>query len=139
MTKRRLAQEETEDTPESDATINDRLIEVYPRTGVNEFCQFFGDHKIACGGGIVNDTGDGFGIVLAEDLLSGSSSPCQTYDNPSLVSGENHRFEVANIEIWSLTPYMFVSDAEKSEKSLQFIKDNSYQTPSSTSPWTVFL
>ena len=137
---------------------DDDIIDVYPYTGENDLCMLFAHDKIACGGGIVDGTvgttGDGFGIVLADDLFSGSSSPCRTYDNPCLLSSsssasldgedenENGRFEVANIEIWNLTPFMFMADAERSEKSLRVIKDNEFvegESPSSTSPWSNFL
>lgn len=132
-------------TPELEV-VDDNDIDIFPWTGENDLCQLFADDKIACGGGVVG-TGDGFGIVLNSDLMSGSSSPCLTYGNPSLctLDGEESldgQFEVANIEVWALTSYMFVADAEKSEKSLKLLKDNSFaegETPSTTSPWSNFL
>ena len=141
MKKRRSTAEE-----HRPAVANESDVDIYSWTGDNELCQLFADDKIACGGGVLG-VGDGFGIVLESDLLSGSSSPCVTYANPSLCSldGEGNdggMFEVANLEVWCLTPFMFVADAEKSEESLQFIKDNEYtlgETPSTTSPWSNFL
>jgi len=62
-----------------------------------------------------------------------------TLDGEESLDGQ---FEVANIEVWALTSYMFVADAEKSEKSLKLLKDNSFaegETPSTTSPWSNFL
>mmetsp|Transcript_34323 Transcript_34323/g.38429 ORF Transcript_34323/g.38429 Transcript_34323/m.38429 type:complete len:936 (-) Transcript_34323:72-2879(-) len=143
MKKRRTATE----NPELEVIDGNDCIDVYPWTGKNEFCQLFDNDNIACGGGIV-DAGDGFGIILNSDLLSGSSSSCITYGNPSLVtldgeqlSHDGNQFEVANIEVWALTPYMFVADAEKSENSLKFLRDNSFneETPSTTSAWSNFL
>jgi len=145
MKKRRTATENLE----LEVVDGNNCIDVYPWTGKNDFCQLFDDDNIACGGGIV-DTGDGFGIILNSDLLSGSSSSCITYGNPSLVTldGEqlsvshDGQFEVANIEVWALTPYMFVADAEKSENSLKFLQDNSFGnggTPSTSSAWSNFL
>jgi len=154
LKKRRSTTAEDEESPESEAMGSDGgdddIIDVYPWTGNNDLCQLFADDKIACGGGVVGTHSDGFGIILEDDLLSGSSSPCATYGNPSLCassSSDENRFEVANIEIWSLTPFMFVADAERSEQSVQFIKSNSHgsygegkgETPSSTSPWSSFL
>mmetsp|Transcript_27328 Transcript_27328/g.74769 ORF Transcript_27328/g.74769 Transcript_27328/m.74769 type:complete len:139 (-) Transcript_27328:564-980(-) len=138
MKGRRLTDEEGEDTPESEASTNDDLVEVFPLTGANELCQLVADDKIACGGGVVGTEGDGFGILLNKDLLSGSSSPCLTYGNPQLCS-DGMRFEVANLEVWALTPHLFASDAEKSEKMLQFVKDNSRETPSSIGQWSHFI
>jgi hypothetical protein len=136
---------EDEESPElllQAAGDDDDIIDVYPWTGNNDLCQLVADDKIACGGGVVGNHGDGFGILLNKDLQSGSSSPCATYENPSLCGSssgsDENRFEVANIEIWSLIPYMFVADAERSEQALQFIKDNS-ESPSSTSAWSNFL
>jgi len=119
--------------------VNDSLVDVFPYTGANDMCQLFANDKIACGGGIKGGAGDGFGLLLEGDMLRGSSDPCQTYDNPPLCGDDGGRcFEVANIEVWSLTPFLFVADAEKSEKALQFIKDRS-ATTSVTSPWSTFL
>lgn len=120
-------------------------IEIYPWTGENDFCQLFSHDKIAVGGGLLDDTdGDGFGFVIHDDLASGSSSPCKTYRNPCLVSdAERGEFEVANIEVWSLTPFMVEADAERHEESQRFRKENSEtsegQGPSSQSPWSQFL
>ena len=126
----------------------DDIVEVFPCTGKNEYCQLFGDEKIACGGGVVGTHGDGFGILLRKDLLSGSSSPCATYGNPILCWDDENQFEVANIEIWALTPYMFTADAERSERRLSFVKDNSLafntdgsyrESPASASAWAAFM
>ena len=144
MKKRRSITAELE--PELEV-VDENDIDVYPWTGENDLCQLFADDKIACGGGVVGTMGDGFGILLEDDLMSGSSSSCITYNNPCLcaLDGEEDcdgRFEVANIEIWGLTPFMFVADAERSEKSLRVIKDNEFvegESPSSTSPWSNFL
>lgn len=146
MTKRRLIGE-AETTSEYDVEINDDLVQVSKFTGKNELCQLFADDKIGVGGGICipssevgpNEIGDGFGILLEGDLLSGSTSRCATYNNPCLICGNSNHFEVANIEVWSLSSYMFVSDAEKGEKALQLAKNNNYETPQSISPWSQFL
>eukprot|EP00534_Pseudo-nitzschia_fraudulenta_P009109 CAMPEP_0201154114 /NCGR_PEP_ID=MMETSP0851-20130426/14377_1 /ASSEMBLY_ACC=CAM_ASM_000631 /TAXON_ID=183588 /ORGANISM="Pseudo-nitzschia fraudulenta, Strain WWA7" /LENGTH=873 /DNA_ID=CAMNT_0047431429 /DNA_START=290 /DNA_END=2908 /DNA_ORIENTATION=+ len=166
LTNRRSARPQTKDeeAPELEGTdsnideYDDDIIDVYRWSGDNDLCQLFADDKIAVGGGVVGHSGDGFGILLEDDLLSGSSSPCATYNNPSLCisstdgvadpslsarsntssTRDETRFEVANMEIWGLTPFLFVADAERSEKSLRFAKDNSYtegDTPSSTTPW----
>ena len=152
-----------DEDPELEASGDDSIIDVYRWTGENDLCQLFADDKIACGGGVVGGDGDGFGILLENDLLSGSSSPCVTYNNPSLrsstsssrsssrsvsTSDDEHRFEVANIEVWGLTPFMFVADAERSEHSMQYMKENTWEqresgdggeSPHSTSVWSNFM
>ena len=146
--KKRRAARLVEDEENPGLETDNDIIDVYPWTGKNDLCQLFADDKIACGGGVVGTYGDGFGIVLQGDLLSGSSSSCATYGNPSLCGDEEHQFEVANIEIWGFTPYMFVADAERNEQYLQFVKENSHtsfgehshgESPSSTSAWSTFL
>lgn len=100
-------------------------IEVFRWTGENDLCQFFGDNMIAFGGGLVGG-GDGFGLVVEDDLSRGTSSSCITFDNPclSLSSSENGQFEIANMEVWALTSFMLVADAEKSETRAQFVQEN---------------
>ena len=141
MAQQRCLVEESDNN--LNASSNDNLVDVFPYTGANDFCQLFEDDKIACGGGAKGGEGvaeDGFGIFLESDMLRGFSGSCQTYDNPPLCGGEDGCFfEVANIEIWSLTPFFFVSDAEKSERALQLINENTADTPSTTSPWSNFL
>ncbi len=59
----------------------------------------------------------GFGLTIDEDLLQGTSSPCLTFGCPSLsnVHADGSRFEIMNLELWTLTPYHTVQDAEKLE------------------------
>ena len=118
-------------------------IEVFRWTGETEECQLFGDDRLAAGGGMVNNQG-GFGFILEDDLSSGTSAPCLAYDNPCLVSNPSGRFEVANFEVWTMTPYILQIDAENAEKSIRFIHDNlvspTGDKPSAASSnWTNFL
>jgi len=99
-------------------------IEVFHWTGENDLCQLMSDARIAVGGGLVVG-GDGFGLVIEDDLSRGSSSSCVTYGNPCLCPGsENGRFEVANVEIWSMTSFLLLADAERSERNAKIIQDN---------------
>lgn len=108
----------------------ERDIEVFRYSGENDLCQLLTSDKLAVGG-----DGDGFGLVVDEDLYRGGTGPCVTYGSPALVEGG--AFEVANLEVWSMTPFLFVSEAERSEESLRYREENT--CPSSSSPWSQFL
>lgn len=114
-------------------------LEVFPWSGRNRMVQFCQHNRIGLGGGAINDTDDenndgnntenkdvgSFGLVLEDNLLHGSSGPCATFNNPCLApSSPNGVFEVANLEVWTLTPYVTEDDAEKNEFSMLFMMDN---------------
>jgi hypothetical protein len=152
MKQRRIVSGPSEETdPESpqntqllEETIQrEEDIEVYRWTGETDDCQLFGDKRLAAGGGMVNSTG-GFGFILNDDLSSGTSGPCLAYDNPCLVSNPEGRFEVANLEVWTMTPHLLQPDAERAEESIRFIHQNlvspTGDKPSAAaSKWTNFL
>ena len=62
-----------------------------------------------------------FGFALSFDdnngMLEVTSSPCITFDSPSLsrVHSDGSRMEVVNIEAWTTTPFRDVKDAEVME------------------------
>jgi len=70
----------------------------------------------------------GFGIVVGEFLARGSTSPCATFRNPSLLHklAETETFEIANMEVWSLTPAWDVDYAEKLEMTKYFADQSSH-------------
>jgi hypothetical protein len=119
---------------QDDQTLDEmREIEVYPWTGNNEECQLFSDERIGAGGG-----GGGFGFLIEDGLWRGSSCPCSTYDNPCLVTSPDGTFEIANIEVWAMTPFLYVDEAEKSEASRRFISEN-VDPNSVTSAWAKYI
>ncbi|KAG7354787.1 TLD domain containing protein [Nitzschia inconspicua] len=136
--KRLVPSELDENSLQDDETLDEIYrregeIEVYPWTGANDECQIFSDTRIGAGGG-----GDGFGFMIVDGLWRGSSSPCSTYDNPCLVSSSDGTFEVANLEVWAMTPFLLVEDAERSEASRQFISET--MDPNSvTSTWAKYI
>jgi hypothetical protein len=82
------------------------------------------------GGGPDNDEDDvaveddslfGSGLVLAPDLTRGHTHSCLTFGSPALIHGEE--FEIANIEVWTLTPVDTLEQAEKVELSRHFVFD----------------
>ncbi|KAL7556744.1 hypothetical protein ACA910_008081 [Epithemia clementina (nom. ined.)] len=66
----------------------------------------------------------GHGIYLDSTLLRGTTSSSETFGNPCLVDdGERGtRFDVSNIEIWTLTPHDNVDEAQQSELSTMFLE-----------------
>jgi MFS family permease len=124
--------------PQDEHTLDDIArregdIEIYRWTGNDENCQFFSKERIGAGGG-----GNGFGFVIDESLWRGSSAPSVTYGNPILVANPNGDFEVANIEVWAMTPFVFEEEAEKLESSRRFIHDN-VDPYSITSTWVKYV
>lgn len=67
---------------------------VYRWTSKNGYCQLIENNRLSMGGG-----SGIFGLWLDEDLLSGTTQPCETFDNPVL-SYESH-FKVFGMELWA--------------------------------------
>ena len=118
-------------------------IDVFPCTGENRFIQLCTHDRLALGGGTpsataekkLEDTGDhpgllledhhwGFGLAIANDLMSGTSSPCVTFGSPSLSNqhSDGSVFEIVNLELWTLTPCMAIADAEKLQLGKLFLQ-----------------
>ena len=66
----------------------------------------------------------GHGIYLDSSLLRGTTSSSETFGNPSLVDDTERgtRFDVSNIEVWTLTPHDNVGEAQQSELSTMFLE-----------------
>lgn len=120
-------------------------IEVFPYTGENQCIQFCTSQNMAVGGGtapeVLSPTSDGgatktqirehewgHGIHLDNDLMHGTSAPCITFGSPSL--SESHsdgsRFEIINLELWTMTPCYHLADAEKLELGRLFLEGHSF-------------
>jgi TLD len=65
----------------------------------------------------------GYALYLDKELKSGTTSSSETFGNPCLLDSSKRgaRFNVANVEVWTLTPHMTVADAEQSELSNLFL------------------
>lgn len=65
----------------------------------------------------------GFGLWLEQDLLRGSSSPCLTFQSPSLshIHADGSPFEVRNLEVWALTPCISVEQALHNQRRRQLL------------------
>jgi TLD len=113
-------------------------VDVYMYSHENEMVQLCTKQRIAVGGGALeaqeSDTNPsdsyGFGLALNEFLRTGSSSPCATFRNPCLVDGgpTDQPFQIANLEVWTLTPCTTVDAAERLEMSQFFIHHQSTTT-----------
>ena len=67
----------------------------------------------------------GNAIRLNGTLTSGSSSTSETFGNPCLVHTDKRgeEFEIANVELWALTPHETISAAERSEMKSLFLEE----------------
>lgn len=133
-------------------------IDVYPYTGENNCIQFCTRDKIAVGGGSPESMDDiddgavdvnssfkeheyGFGLNLERDLLTGTSAPCVTFGSPSLsdVHSDGSRFEIINLELWTLTPCYSLEDAEKLEMGRLFLEEHSFNEMASNESLNALL
>lgn len=78
----------------------------------------------------------GFAICLDSDLLRGTTSLSSTFHNPSLCgSGDKTEiFDVAGLEVWTLTPCYAVQNAERLEMTKFFVEDSVRSLSSASTP-----
>jgi hypothetical protein len=116
-------------------------VDIFPFSGLNYYIQLCTHDKLAVGGGslippeatkkggsafdvlpanalerltgVAADDDFGFGIAVNGDMSRGTTSPCATFRNPSLVShsSKTESFEIVNLEVWTFTPCETVEDA----------------------------
>lgn len=71
----------------------------------------------------------GFALVLEPELETGYSNPCLTFKSPPLppdLEGQSYEtYEIANVEVWTLTPVDTMDQAEKVELGRRFIFEQS--------------
>lgn len=97
-------------------------LQVFKFAFLNHNIQLCRPDRLVVGGG--NGPKDGFqqqwgfGLWLEHDLLSGSSSPCSTFQSPSLsaLHSDGSLFEIRNLEVWALTPCLSLVEAESSSR-----------------------
>ncbi|KAG7348976.1 TLD domain containing protein [Nitzschia inconspicua] len=116
--------------------------EVFRFASNNKNIQMCHVDKIAVGGGSPDDcdactvsdelshiklTEWGFGLAFGKDLQQGTSSPCTTFNSPSLsrYHADGSRFEVANMEFWTLTPCISLDEAKRMEMTKELFSSNS--------------
>ena len=66
----------------------------------------------------------GHGLYLDANLVKGTTSTSETFGNPCLADDtlRGSRFEVSNIEIWTLTPHPTINQAQRSEFASLFLE-----------------
>jgi hypothetical protein len=105
-------------------------IQVYPHRKGCSAIQYCGKDGLALGQGELlpadSKTGKhyGYGLYLSADLRTGTTSTSETFGNPCLVDdgARGATFEVANVEVWTLTTERTVQEAERSELSHLFLE-----------------
>ena len=120
-----------------DQILLERQIQVFPWSDENRNVQSLvnaDDSPLILGGGGAepntnshndDDNNDNEGLALAIDatLLRGTSDKCLTFHSPALVKSTDV-FDIANIEVWTLTPVENIDQAEQLELSRQFVFDH---------------
>lgn len=76
-------------------------------------------------GPLLEGTNFGFGIALDSDLRTGTTSQCGTFRSPCLINNKSRGevFQVANLEVWTFTPCMDVTSAERIEMTRYFARE----------------
>lgn len=125
-------------------------IDVYPYTGRNNMVQLCTKDCIALGHGELQDESIGgkgikedaeekaveidsqtsvdfygLAIKLDKSMMRGTTSSSETFGNPCLVNrgSRGETFEVANIELWSLTPHSTEEVADRAEMRSLFLEE----------------
>jgi len=118
------------------------LIDIFPCTGEDRSIQLCTLDKIAVGGGSCDAVSGqgitardgspikkhewGFGLTIESGFLTGTTSPCLTFGSPSLsnVHSDGSKFEIMNLELWTLTPSFTLEDAAKLELGKLFLEEH---------------
>ena len=108
---------DSKESPFIDPALQPAEVEIF-KFAFHDWCVQLCNHdRIAIGGGgeRVESHGTGYGLSFERDLLTGTSSPCSTFNSPALskIHPNGSSFEVANLEIWAMTPCHSFDEAEK--------------------------
>ena len=68
----------------------------------------------------------GIAFMLDGDLMGGETNSCATFANPRLCGKESgsNEFDIVGLEVWTLTPCLTVSEAQKLEEKRTFVERN---------------
>jgi len=117
----------------------EKEIEVFKWSGKNYNIQALINHNsnLMIGGGgdeqendptssPIDDEGNGSGLIINSDMEGGTSDSCTTYNSPTLndTDSKESLFQIANIEVWTLTPVSSLDQAQQLELGRQFIFDH---------------
>lgn len=115
-----------------DQVLMESKIDVFPFTSLNTKIQKnLASGEIALGSGEVKEIsgseGDHFGhaILLDSSMRIASTSTSETFGNPSLVNTERRgeQVELANLEMWALTPHESIESAITLEMNQLFLAE----------------
>jgi hypothetical protein len=105
-------------------------MDVFPFTYRNQHVQFCTTESICLGdteveGMATEGTHYGNAIRLDGALTGGSTSTSETFGNPCLIETDKRgqEFQVANIELWAMTPHSTVAAAERAEMKSLFLEE----------------
>ena len=120
-------------------------MDVFPFTSQNNDVQSCTNNGIALGYGEIEEderinsevcdtdennvqgsTHYGHAIKLDKSMNTGSTSSSETFGSPCLIERESRgkRFEVANVELWTMTPHDTVEKADEAEMKALFLEEN---------------
>ena len=116
-------------------------IDVFPFTGQNNYVQSCNTSGVALGYGEIEQderinsaTDDseattshyGYAIKLNKSMDTGSTSSSETFGSPCLIARDSRgkKFQVANIELWTMTPHDTVEKADNAEMRALFLEEN---------------
>eukprot|EP00536_Pseudo-nitzschia_multiseries_P002749 jgi/Psemu1/184296/e_gw1.38.124.1 len=101
-------------------------MDVFPFTSRNNKVQSCTKNGIALGPN--SDPTDHYGhaIKLDKSMATGSTSSSETFGSPCLIERESRgkRFQVANVELWTMTPHETVEDADQAEMRALFLEEH---------------
>ena len=113
-----------------DQVILESNVQVFPWSGKNRNVQYLhsADSPLVIGGGGPDNdptiTG-GSALSISTSMEHGFSDPSITFDS-SVLCGDSGMFEIANLEVWTLTPANQHTQAERLELGRQFIFDHGH-------------
>jgi hypothetical protein len=103
-------------------------VEFFEWSGENRYIQRLVNARgdLILGGGEPDENSSqqqdyGPGLILSSCLSRGFSNSCLTFNSPELAGD---MFEIANLEVWTLTPVETLDQAEKVELGRQFVFDH---------------
>ena len=107
-------------------------IEVFPFTYRNQKVQACNEEYLALGEGQLQDMDDldgahfGNAIRLDKSLSTGSTSTSETFGSPCLIDPDQMgmEFQVANVEVWTMTSCTTVAGAERTEMKSLFMNED---------------
>lgn len=117
-------------TTVEDQVALESTLQVFEWTGENRNVQCLHnvDSSLMIGGGGPDSAPalpGGSALTISSSMDHGFSDPCVTFDSPSLCT-DSGMFQIANLEVWTLTPVNQQDQAERLELSRQFVFDHGH-------------